>query len=91
MEILCEPKQVKARKKHKCDYCQKVINPGEQYMTATYKDSYVYRWKTCKRCESYTKEAFLNKDYDFEEGMGQQDFQDYMWEKHQQIATEWWE
>ena len=67
MDTINEPKKVKARKEHECDYCDKVIAIKEEYTVATY------------------------KDYDWSDGMGWQDFHDYMYEEHRDIAIEWWQ
>ena len=91
MDTIKEPKRVKARKEHQCDYCDKTINKGEEYIVATYKDDYIYTWRTCDRCKPYVDEAFRNKDYDWSDGMGWQDFHDYMYEEHRDIAIEWWQ
>ena len=91
MDTIKEPKRVKARKEHQCDYCDKTINKGEEHIVATYKDDYIYTWRTCDRCKPYVDEAFNNKDYDWSDGMGWQDFHDYMYEEHIDIATEWWQ
>lgn len=91
MDTIKEPKRVKARKEHQCDYCDKIISVGEEHTVATYKDDYIYDWRTCDRCKPYVDEAFSNKDYDWSDGMGWQDFRDYMYEEHRDIATEWWQ
>ena len=31
MDILKEPKRVKARKEHQCDHCDKIISVGEEH------------------------------------------------------------
>lgn len=90
MDILKEPKRVKARKEHKCDYCNKVIVVGEEHSVATYKGDFIFEWRECDRCKSYVSEAFNNKDYDWSDGMSWQDFIDYMYEEHRDIAKLWW-
>lgn len=84
-------KRVRARKEHKCDYCSKVIEIGEEYRYGVYtNEAMIYSWRSCDRCKVYVDEAFSNKDYDWSDGMGWQDFHDYMWEEHREVATEWW-
>ena len=90
MDTLKEPRRVKARKEHRCDYCDKTIQAGEKYTLATYKDDYIYDWRNCDRCKPYVDEAFANKDYDWADGMGWQEFRDYMYEEHRDVAIEWW-
>lgn len=88
--VLKYPHTVKARKQHRCDYCGKLIAIGEEYTKATYKADHIYDWRSCERCKEYVEEAFHNNDYDFSDGMGWQDFMDYMSEEHRDIAAEWW-
>ncbi len=90
MDIIKSPHIVKSRKEHQCDYCDKKINVGEEYTKATYKESYIYDWRNCDRCKPYVDEAFNNKTYDFSDGMSRQDFHDYMYGEHRNIAKEWW-
>lgn len=87
---LKEPKLVKARKEHTCDFCNKKISVGEEHTAATYKGDYVYDWRSCDRCKPYVREAFNSKNNDFSDGLNNQDFYDYMWEEHRNIAIEWW-
>ena len=90
MDTIEYPHIVKARKQHKCDFCGKIIEVGESYERATYKDGDIFTWKTCERCKSYVDEAFDNPDYDFSDGMSEQDFHIYMFEEHKSVAKKWW-
>lgn len=90
MDTLKEPKRVKARKRHQCSYCNKIIEIREDHSVATYKGDYVFDWRSCDRCKPYVQEAFDNNNYDWSDGMGNQDFIDYMWEEHRDIAKLWW-
>lgn len=93
MNTIREPHRIKARKAHTCDYCDKQIAVGEEHEVATYaQDGTVYNWRTCDRCRPFVSEAFTNKHYHhlWTDGMGSQDFQDYMWEEHSDVAKEWW-
>lgn len=91
MNIIKYPRRVKARTQHICDTCQKVIKVGEEYEYATYSESgKIYDWRTCDRCKQYVDEAFLNKDYSWDDGMSEEEFRNYMWEEHREIAEEWW-
>lgn len=90
MEVIASPHRIKARKEHSCDYCGKVIKKGEEYTKATCKGDYMYDWKSCDRCKPYVQEAFENKNYDWSDGMGEQDFRDYMWEEHREVSKSWW-
>ena len=90
METLKEPHRIKARKEHKCDFCDKKISIGEEHEIATYVQDYIYDWRACDRCKPYVSEAFSNNDYSWEDGMNNQDFHNYMWEEHRDIALKWW-
>lgn len=83
------PHIVKARKQHRCDFCGKTIKVGEKYERATYKDEDIFTWKTCEICKPYVDEAFNNSDYDFSDGMSEQDFHNYMFEEHKSVAKKW--
>ena len=85
------PHRIKARKSHSCDYCDKLIYVGEEHEIATYSsDGEIYDWRVCDRCKPYVDEAFVNKDYSWDNGMGNQDFHDYMWSEHYDVAKQWW-
>ena len=88
--VVKPPHRVKARKIHYCDYCNNTICIGEEHEVATYSDDTIYDWRCCDRCKPYVNEAFYNDDYDWEDGMGNQDFHDYMWSEHYDIAKQWW-
>ena len=90
METIKYPHRVKARKKHSCSFCNKKIVVREEHEVATYHDGYIYDWRTCDRCKPYVQEAFENADYTWYDGMGEQDFHDYMWSEHYDVAKEWW-
>ena len=91
MDTLKYPHRVKARKQYICDYCDKIIDKGEEHTVAVYKDDYIYIWRNCDRCKPFADEAFDNKNYDFDDGLGWQDFHDYMYAEHYDIAKEWWD
>lgn len=81
----------KARKTHTCDTCGKLIQIGEEHEVATYSfDGEIYDWRTCNRCKPYVDEAFINNDYEWPDGMNSQDFHEYMWTEHYDVAKEWW-
>lgn len=89
--VIRPPHRVKARKVHSCDCCDKIIYVGEEYEVATYSDDTIYDWRYCDRCKSYVNEVFANKDYDErKDGMSNQDFHNYMWSEHYNIAKQWW-
>lgn len=91
LNTLKEPHRIKARKVHKCDLCDKEIIIGEEHEVATYScDGTIYDWRTCDRCKLYVTEAFANKDYNWDDGMNNQHFHDYMWQEHYDVAKEWW-
>ena len=91
LNTIKQPKRIKARKAHTCDCCDKTIYVGEEHEIATYAfDGQIYDWRTCDRCKQYVDEAFANKDYSWDDGMSNQDFHDYMWNEHYDIASIWW-
>ena len=66
----------KARKQHKCDYCNGLINKGEEYNYSVHKMDDVYTWKAHKHCDELTK--LLEMDFDREEGLSKDDFYEYV-------------
>ena len=50
MEIISYPKEVKARKKHTCDWCCQPIEKGEIYNFAVYKNDEIYPWRSHIYC-----------------------------------------
>jgi len=47
----------KARKKHLCNGCGKLIQEGEPYHSVVMVDAGdLYQFKTCKKCKSFSKE-----------------------------------
>lgn len=84
--------RVKSSAGKKCNTCGKIIFPGEYCTTATYaQDNEIYNWNTCDRCLPYVEEASTHPDYDWEDGMSEQDFRNYMYEEHPEVAKSWWE
>lgn len=92
MRTIHQPKYVKARKSHVCNVCSKEIDCGEGHSVATYEDnSMIFNWRMCSRCVPWVNEAIHNPNYNFEDGMSEQDFRNYMYEEHPDIARRWWE
>ena len=46
----------KARKEHRCDWCNEKINIGETYAKLFYKEDDVYVWKNHIHCEKIAQE-----------------------------------
>lgn len=61
-----------ARKNHTCDLCLCTIRKGEKYNYGTYKDEYIFEWKTHKRCDFISIELWDLADPDY--GMTSDDF-----------------
>ncbi|MGF7009751.1 hypothetical protein M2146_000262 [Lachnospiraceae bacterium PF1-22] len=91
MSNILRRKRVKAKKEYHCDYCKKRISVGEEHESITFADDGIQSWRTCDRCKAYVDEALQNDDYNWEDGIGQLDFWDYMYEEHKDIATQWWQ
>lgn len=50
MDVIAQNKVVKARKEHKCSFCNRLIRKDERYETQTLVDDYIYVWKAHIRC-----------------------------------------
>lgn len=63
----------KARKRHRCDYCHGIIEPGEKYHHYVGKfDGNLYAWKSHEKCEFMAQELW---DYiDPDDGMDADQF-----------------
>ncbi len=84
-------KRVKARKEHVCDYCEKKIVKGEEYRLSTHTyDGEIYDWHSCDRCRLFVVKAFKELGDYVADGLSEQDFKDFMWESHREVAVEWW-
>ena len=84
-------KKAKAKDVCKCDYCEKVLEIGEEHSVAIYEvQKQTYHWRTCARCKSYVKEAQQNKNVEFKYGLNNESFHQYMMENHPEGAKEWW-
>ena len=84
-------KKAKAKDVCKCDYCEKVLEIGEEHSVAIYEvQKQTYHWRTCARCKSYVKEAQQNKNVEFKYGLNNESFHQYMMKNHPEVAKEWW-
>ncbi len=75
MVTLTGPTLTKARKKHRCDYCQYPINSGDTYLKSSHVyDGDIYTWKSHQNCEKIAVK--LNMFEDCYEGLTSDDFQE---------------
>ncbi len=65
----------KANKEHKCNYCNGIIEKGEEYYYSVHKMDEVYTWKSHKRCSELVK--LLDMEYDME-GLSGESFNEYI-------------
>ncbi len=84
MEIINDPRRVKARKKHKCDWCGYAIPAGMVYSTATYKHDYIYTWKSHIKCIELVDKLNMQSD----EGVTEECFYECVTEEFRQIWIE---
>lgn len=74
-DTITYPKEVKANKEHRCNFCGDKILLGETYQKATYKyDGQVYDWKTHIACAKIADR--LNMYEDADEGVSDEAFQE---------------
>ena len=86
METLQQPKEVKARKKHQCDFCFERISEGENYIKSTHvHDGEVYDWKTHKHCSKLASDLKMYEDCD--EGVTGDYFQEIVADKYYSIMV----
>lgn len=93
MITLSYKKEVKAKKQHKCNFCNGVIMVGEKYYTSTHiYDNHIYDFKTHKQC-SYIASRTNMYEYCGDEGLTMDDFMENIHEIYhtllgEQIPTE---
>lgn len=84
--------RVKARKRHTCDWCGKLIEVGEEHgASAMARDGIAYTWRECDRCAPYVGPMMDYWDRTGDEGYGREDMSYYMAEEHPGVWAEWQE
>ncbi|MDZ4726175.1 MAG: hypothetical protein SH817_08455 [Leptospira sp.] len=75
METIVQPRPTKARKVHRCDFCELKIEQGETYERSVHKmDGSVYEWKSHLDCSWIASE--LNMFDHCDEGLTGEAFQE---------------
>lgn len=73
--VISYPREVRAKKKHVCDFCGMSISEREKYMKSTYShEGSLYDWKTHKHCSDIAEK--LNMYNDFDDGLTGEDFRE---------------
>ena len=86
MTTLSEPKEIKSRKEHRCDFCSEKIIVGQKYTKSSYaNDGSVYHWKVHNYCDKLSHTLKMYED--FNEGVTMDDFMENVSEAHQEILT----
>lgn len=81
MKTLSNGKETKARKEHKCNFCGGRIPIRDKYINSTHVyDGEIYDWKTHTYCDKLASD--LNMYDDCDEGVTQDDFVQYVSDKH---------
>jgi len=89
--ILTPHHRVKARKPHRCDWCGKRIEIGEEHTVSTNVGDGIYNWRECDRCSLYVKAA-IDGDFDVDptiEGFSSSDFIEFMREEYPATWGAW--
>ena len=73
-----------AKKPHKCDYCEELINLGEIYMNSFIIGDYPYTWKNHLSCHQLCNTLNLFKDAG-DEGVSNEYFWDSVIDKHKEL------
>ena len=84
INTVAEPREIKARKHHTCDYCCQRIMKGEKYNRATYSfEGEIYNWKTHKYCDKIAARMEMYKAVEHTGyGLSSDDFQEIISNKH---------
>jgi hypothetical protein len=73
MTTLSGPDKTKARKKHRCNYCQYPINIGDTYLRSTHVAfGDMYTWKSHEHCDKIAEKLKMFEDA--QEGLTSDDF-----------------
>ena len=87
METLKPQTEVKAKKEHRCSFCNERIKSGETYIKSTHIfDGSVYDWKAHKMCDYLCTK--MNMYADCDEGVTQDDFMEIISEAHYSILAD---
>jgi len=76
MEMINTKIILKARKKHKCNFCNGIINIGESYEKQVLKYDDLYIWKSHLRCKEIANKLSMWEFCD--EGVNEDDFFEYI-------------
>ena len=90
--MIAEPHEVKARRLHRCGWCDKRIDVGESYLASTIvDDGVIYTWCECERCRPYVREMWesYGNRLNIPRTLTFADFEEYMTESHPEIWSEW--
>lgn len=66
----------KARKEHRCDYCNGKIEKGEKYQNSTHVHDDLYTWKAHLSCQELAEKMEMFKDCP--DGVTEGDFSDFV-------------
>ena len=79
-----ETKQQRARKDHKCSWCELKINKGEIYENTPMVSDGFYVWKSHLDCKKLTNALNMWQNVDFD-GLTSDDFERYIFEEARSI------
>lgn len=86
MKTLSNAKEVKAKKEHRCNFCNYVITTDTKYMKSTHIHAdQVYDWKTHKHCAELATKMDMYEYCD--DGLTMDDFMAAVSDKHGDILT----
>jgi hypothetical protein len=86
MEIIGSTTQQKAKKEHKCNYCDGIIPIGSSYRRQALKYDYFYIWKSHLNCEAIAYELRMFDHCD--EGVTNEDFYENIKEEFHKLQGE---
>jgi len=80
------PKETKAKKEHKCDFCLGIIEKGTTYLKSVYVYDSIYSWKTHEKCSKIADELKMYDECD--EGVTTEDFHEFINDRYKVIMSE---
>lgn len=79
------PDKIRARKKHRCDYCLQPITPGEIYERTVLKYDDIYSWKSHLHCSTIAHKLKMFDNAD--EGVNDEYFGESIRSEYQSLMS----
>ena len=93
IDEITPPHRVRARKQHRCSWCGKLIETGEEHTVSTNVGDGIYNWRECDRCAPYVGQMMRMPDkFYFDSGIDawtSEGFDEFMREEYPATWEVW--